>query len=202
MKPVSIVVTLIATAVLSTAAAIAAAPAQTSGIYLSAADYTERRLSLEGDCTSAAHKLEQHNIVHKPYIEITHGTETRRYAKSELYGFRACDGREYRFVENREYEILESSPIAIYTIQVPAREAKDLARDRPTTRLYFFGAGPAGEVLPLTRNNLKRAFPDNHTFHDALDQMFHSDEELAQYDDFHKMFKINRLLIASTSTDR
>ena len=202
MKAVSIVVAFITTAVFSTTAAFASTPGRTSGIYLTAADYTERRPSFEGDCKTPSHKIELHNIVHKPYIEIMHGTATRKYAKSDLFGFRACDGREYRFVDIREYEILESRQISIYTIQVPARESKDLARDRPATRLYFFSEGPAGEVLPLTRNNLRRAFPDNHAFHDAIDQMFHSDAELPQYDDFHKMFKINRLLVASQSSGR
>ena len=202
MKCLSIALTLLTMTALRSPAAMTAAAAGTSGIYLSARDYAEHRLSFEGDCKSSAHKLDLHDVRHKTYIHVTHGTETKRYEKNDLYGFRACDGRAYRFVDNREYEILESTSIAIYAIQAPARLSKDLARDRPTVSVYFFSSGPAGVVLPLTRNNLKRAFPDNHTFHDALDQTFHSDEELAQYDDFHKMFKVNRLLSASTSIER
>jgi hypothetical protein len=193
MKSFPIVLTCVATGVLSTVAAMVAAPARTSGIYVSAADYTARRLSFEGDCKSASHRLDLHNIVRKPYIDVTHGAETRRVAKSDFYGFRACDGREYRFVDNREYEIREPGPIALYTIRVPGRVSR---------LVYVFSVGPGGTVLPLTKDALKQAFPDNHAFHDALDQMFHADRDLTQYDTFHKMFKVNRLLIASTSTDR
>src|SRR2546428_7567152 len=64
-------------------------------------------------------------------------------------------------------------------------------------KAYFFSVGPNGEVLPLTIANLKKAFPDSHRFHDNLDMAFRNDSQLAKYDDFHKMFKVNRLLIAS-----
>ena len=49
----------------------------------------------------------------------------------------------------------------------------------------------------MTLDNLKQALPDNHRFHDSLDMTFGAGQDLAQYDDFHKMFKVNRLLIAS-----
>jgi len=54
-----------------------------------------------------------------------------------------------------------------------------------------------GPVLPLTRADLKRAFPDNHKLHDGIDQTFTSDSDLAQYDSFHKMYKVNWLLSSS-----
>ena len=54
------------------------------------------------------------------------------------------------------------------------------------------------EIVPLTILNLKKALPDNHTFHDLLDMSFKHDSDLTKYDDFHKMFKVNRLFVAST----
>ena len=162
---------------------------------MSAADYADRRFAFEGDCKSAAHKVNRHSILLKPYVDITHGTETRRYSKSEIYGLRDCDGRDFRFVSDKDYEILESGPITLYTTTVPAR--------RGTRRVYFFSVGAAAATVhPLNISALKQAFPENHKFHDALDQMFHSDGQLTQYDKFHKMFKVNRLLNAATSTDR
>src|SRR5581483_900587 len=122
--------------------------------------------------------------------------------KADVYGFQSCDGRDYRFVGNDEYQILEARGLAIYAFDVPARESQDLARDREIVRQYFFSVGAAGRVVPLTRENLKRALPENHAFHDSLDQMFTADKDLALYDTFHKMFKVNRLLIASLPTSR
>lgn len=59
---------------------------------------------------------------------------------------------------------------------------------------YFFTTGTADVLQPLTKANLKKAFPNNHPFHDALDANFKEDTDLILYDDFHKMYKINRVL--------
>ena len=173
-----------------------------TGIYLTAEDYSNARLASGSDCDSPGHKVDLHDVLHKSFIDVTHGGGTRRYEKSAVYGFRSCGGRDYRFVNNDEYQILESHGVSIYLHEVPARNPKETSRGLPTSRLYFFSVGNGGQVCPLTLQALKLAFPDNHAFHDALDMTFHTDDELTQYDAFHKMFKVNRLLTASTHTDR
>ncbi len=82
-----------------------------SGVYQTASDYKDGRLAFEGECGSKAHKLELHDVLNKPYIDVTHDTEKRRFQKSDLFGFRACDGRDYRFGANREYRILEAKAL-------------------------------------------------------------------------------------------
>ena len=170
----------------------AAAP-RTSGVYLTASDYKDGRLAFEGDCGSKTHKLELHDVFNKPYIDVTHGSEKRRYPKSDLYGFRACDGRDYRFASNHEYQILESRELYIYARGTPVSQGRGFH----TTQEYYFSARPDGQILGLTLENLKQAFPENHRFHDSLDVTFGMGQRLEEYDEFHKMFKVNRLLIAS-----
>jgi hypothetical protein len=102
----------------------------------------------------------------------------------------AADGRNYRAVGTQRYEILEARTLYIYSADV-------LVRKGTTDKEYFFSVGPNGEILPLTILNLKKAFPDNHIFHDNLDMVFKNDSQLTKYDGFHKMFKVNRVLIAS-----
>jgi hypothetical protein len=166
---------------------------KTSGVYLTADDYTNGRLSFEGDCGSKTHKLELHDVLHKSYIHVTHGAEKHRYAKSDLFGFRACDGRDYRFASNLEYQILEAKELYVYAREVPVSHGRGIH----TVRGYFFSAGPDGPVLALTLENLKQAFPDNRRFHDVLDATVGAGQKLAEYDESHKMFKVNQLLIAS-----
>ena len=48
--------------------------------------------------------------------------------------------------------------------------------------------------MPLTMENLKKAFPENHKFHDDLTAQFKNDKELMAYDSFHKKTKLNHLL--------
>lgn len=174
-----------------------AAVSSARGIYLTAADFAKGRLTSESDCKSAGHKVELHDVLNKPYIHVTHGGETRKYLKREIYGFRTCGRQDYRFVGNAEYEILEARDVSIYALELPARNPKDTSRGLPTSRVYFFSVPASEQVLPLTLQNLKRAFPNSHAFHDALDATFRTDDELTQYDTFHNMFKVNRLLTAS-----
>ena len=103
---------------------------------------------------------------------------------------RAADERPYRLVGNDKYQIVEARNLYIYTLVV-------IVRKGASERTYFFSVGPNGDVQPLTILNLKKAFPDNHAFHDLLDMSFKHDSDLTKYDDFHKMFKVNRLLLAS-----
>ena len=103
----------------------------------------------------------------------------------------ATDARNYRVVGNDRYQIVEANALYIYSLDV-------LVRKGASEKAYFFSVGPNGDVLPLTILNLKKAFPDNHTFHDLLDMSFKHDSDLTKYDDFHKMFKVDRLLAASS----
>src|SRR5713226_4569438 len=158
----------LAVLVFSNAGTAQVAAPKTSGVYLTADDYKNGRLSFEGDCGSKAHKLELHDVLHKSYIHVTHETEKHRFAKSDLFGFRACDGHDYRFASNLEYQILESKELYIYAREVPVSHGRGVH----TVRGYFFSAGAEGPVLALTLENLKKAFPDNQRFHDALDAAF------------------------------
>jgi hypothetical protein len=166
---------------------------KTSGIYRTADDYAAGRLAFEGACGSKAHKLAIHDVSNKPYIDVTHDAEKHRYAKSELYGFRACDGRDYRFASKLEYRILEARELYIYSRDITVNEG----RSNRTVLEFYFSVGANGQIKALTLENLKQAFPENHRFHDWLDATFSAGQNLGEYDEFHKMFKVNRLLIAS-----
>jgi hypothetical protein len=102
----------------------------------------------------------------------------------------AADGRSFRTVGSQRYAILEAKDLVIYSTDVMVRKGT-------LEKNYFFSVGTNGEILPLTILNLKKAFPDNHAFQDSLDMMFNNDSQLTKYDDFHKMYKVNRLLAAS-----
>src|SRR6185503_18086069 len=49
---------------------------------------------------------------------------------------------------------------------------------------YFFTTAASDVLLPLTKDNIKKSFPENHPFHDALDATIRSDNELTMYDSF------------------
>jgi hypothetical protein len=122
-------------------------------------------------------------------LYVTFFLVTALLVASPMY---AADARNYRVVGTDRYQILEARAIYIYTLDV-------LVRKGASEKTYFFSVGANGDVVPLTLLNLKNAFPDNHAFHDLLDMSFKHDSDLTKYDAFHKMFKINRLLDATTN---
>lgn len=93
---------------------------------------------------------------------------------------------------NKGYSIINAGEaIIIYKYVHRAHSPKEAEKYAPK---YFFTTSASDVLQPLTIDNLKKAFPNNHPFHDALDATFKEDKELASYDNFHKMYKINWLL--------
>ena len=94
--------------------------------------------------------------------------------------------------KTKGYTILnKEGPVTIYKTEDKSKPAKGTAMPGPK---YFFTTASSDVLQPLTKENLKKAFPENHPFHDALDATFKSDDDLSQYDTFHKMYKVNWIL--------
>ena len=88
---------------------------------------------------------------------------------------------------NEEYKIEEVRSITIYSLQESAPSGKSFR----WINVYYFSSTPDDEIKPLTIENLKFAFPDNHKFHDTLNETFKDNVSVSEYDTFHKMFKVN-----------
>ncbi len=90
---------------------------------------------------------------------------------------------------SKNYEILNpGEAIILYKYEHTAHSAKEADKYAPK---YFFTTDSIAVLTQLTKENLKKTFPDNHAFHDALDAQFNNDAELIQFDQFHKMYKVN-----------
>lgn len=157
-----------------------------SGIYVSADAYRAGTLEQAVDTRTGSHVIDRHSLLNKPYVDVDHGGKRVRYQKSAIFGFRDPEGRDVRFVGNREYTILESGPLYIYATE---RVVPDAKRTK-IVKEYWFSTGPSAPVSPLTRENVKRAFPSEHQFHHQLDMTFADDASLTAYDDAAKTFKI------------
>jgi hypothetical protein len=79
-------------------------------------------------------------------------------------------------------------PITIYKYVHAAHSPKETEKYAPK---YYFVTKSSDVLQVLSKENLKKAFPENHAFHDALDVNFKEDAELINYDSFHKMYKLS-----------
>jgi hypothetical protein len=189
MGPVFSVLLLAAAATLGSSAASASS---SGGVYLTAEAYVNAALTDAGSC-QAPIKVALHDVLNKPFIDVSRGSEKKQYAKSELFGLRLCDGFDYRLSANRLYRILARGDLYVYSVERPVSSGKGF-RVVPS---YYFSSGPRGEIHPLTLEHLQEAFAANHRFIDSLDRL--SEQDLAQYDGYHQQFKIARLLAESTT---
>ena len=160
-----------------------------SGLYRSAEDFGKHRLTLAVDCKTATHKLRFHEFSGKPYMTVIHGGKPYQVAKDSLFGFRDCDGRDYRFASNNEhYPILNpGETLLLYRVEQAA------VGKNPGYVHLFFSPSAAAPIQPLTLLAVKKAFPDNHRFHDLLDAQIQNGD-LTAYDQMHHMTKVNWLL--------
>jgi hypothetical protein len=122
-------------------------------------------------------------------MTVIHGGRSYQVAKDSLFGFRDCDGRDYRFASNNQhYPILNpGEELLLYKVEQPT-----VGKSPGFVRL-FFSPNAEAPLQPLTLLAVKKAFPNNHRFHDLLDaQLPHGN--LTAYDQMHRMTKINWLL--------
>jgi hypothetical protein len=177
------------------AASVTAGPASSatpsSGVYLTAEDYAHGALTDGGGC-EASFKVALHDVTNKPFIDIARGSRKKRYAKTEVFGVRLCDGHDYRLVSSHLYRILEAKALFIYATEHPVSQGKGFR----VVPAYYFSSGARGELLPLTLDNLHRVYASNQRFIDSLDRVW--EREIAEYDAYHQQFKVGRLLAEST----
>jgi hypothetical protein len=165
------------------------APPLGSGLYRSSEDFRNHRLTLAVDCQTATHKLRFHEFSGKPYLTVIHGGKPYQVAKDSLFGFRDCNGHDYRFASNNQhYPILNpGEALLLYKVEQAA-----VGKNSGYVHL-FFSPTAAAPIQPLTLLAVKKAFPDNHRFHDLLDAQFQGGD-LTAYDAMHHMTKLNWLL--------
>ena len=170
---------------------IATAQKDSSGIYKTADDFKNKKLAYAINYKTEKHKINDNVLFNDAQIKVKHHDTTYTLEKSNTYGYKDTKGETFRFVDNKEYKILNpGEPLLIYVYQHPAHSPKEATKYGP---MYFFSTDAASAPQALTKANLKNAFPDNHAFHDALDAQFKDDTELYEYDSFHKMYKLNRI---------
>jgi len=185
----------LAAAVFSMFSFNASAQKDSSGIYSTAADFKGGKLSYAINYKTEKHKIQDNLLFKASEIKVTHEGTSHMLKKSDTYGYRDVTGKDYRFVGDKTYRVLSKGEgVLLYEYQNPAGSTKGSLQYSPA---YFFGIDAAATPQALTRENLKAAFPGNHKFHDALDAAFKEDKDLAAYDNFHKMYKINHVLLAN-----
>ena len=162
---------------------------ESGGIYKTAYDCQQNKLSYTlNDNRKDKIKSE---LFKESKLKVVCNGKTYVLDKNNTYGYKNPDGEVFRFVNNNEYKVLNpGESLMLYVFEYIANSSKGSFR---THMDYFFSPDVSSDPQPLTKENLKVAFPNNNKFHDALDVNFKTDQDLIAYDRAHKMFELNKI---------
>jgi len=157
-----------------------------TGIYINSDDFINGKITYAGKNT----RLKLHELFEKDHLEVVYKDSTFSYLKKDVFGYIDREGLTYRFYDNSIYPILNPYE----SILVYKKTSGTGMKNSPIVESYFFSKDAGSLMQPLTLENLERAFSTDKVFTDILEIYFKNNDDLAEYDSVHKMYKINRLL--------
>ncbi|MEI2749772.1 MAG: hypothetical protein V9E88_13570 [Ferruginibacter sp.] len=165
-----------------------------SGVYMTAVDFTNKKLTYGINCKTENHKIKLNNFFNRDYITVIHEGNKYNISKDSVFGFKTCNGSSYRIADKIDYTILNADDNLLLYEFIPMSAPKN-----PQPPVHKFSNGADGPMLDLTIENVKNIYPDYHLFHDEIENIFRSNSSLLSYDRYHKQYKLVRLFIKYTN---
>lgn len=159
-----------------------------SGVYMTAADFANKKLVYGINCKTEKHKIKLNSFFNRNHITVIHEGIKYNISKDSVFGFKTCNGSSYRIADKIDYTILNTDDNLLLYEFIPVSVPKN-----PRPPVNKFSKGADGPMLDLTIENVKNIFPDNHQFHDEVENTFRSNNNLLSYDGYHKQYKLVRL---------
>jgi hypothetical protein len=167
-----------------------------AGLFVTASDFQQQKLTYQVDCNNPNDKIKANTFFGSSTGYVLCNGEKHIFNKKDVYGYRNCQNKSYRFYNGDAYQLMDTLYFYIYYKYAPAESPK--GREMIKKDEYFFSVLPDGVLQALTIENLKNAFPDNHNFHYSIDANFKLDRDLMAYDKFQKCYKIKYLFKKET----
>lgn len=160
-----------------------------SGIYLTEEDFINKKTSYQQEDAGQQHKVNADVLFRQGLVKVKQGDKVHNFKKGKIFGFRDKYNQDFRFLDNKKYKVVDDAHFYLYSTRVEVTKGKERTKETK----YYFSTAAGSELIPLTKSNLKKAFPDNRNFHDLLDMQFRSDRDLVMYDSYHKEYKVKSI---------
>lgn len=79
-----------------------------SGVYMSAVDFTNKKLTYGINCKTENHKIKLNIFFNRDYITVIHEGNKYNISKDSVFGFKTCNGSSYRIADKIDYTILNA----------------------------------------------------------------------------------------------
>ncbi len=155
------------------------------GLYLTANDYKNGKISFSSKTT----KIKPHLVFKKSLIQVKYNDSLYTFLKKDVFGYVDKDGT-YRLNGKDVYTIINpGEEIVIYKTTSGTG-----FKNSPIVDSYFFSKSAGEPIQSLTLYNVVRAFSDNKSFTKLIELSITSNDGLLQYDVINREYRINRLL--------
>lgn len=162
----------------------------TEGVYLSADDFKNLKISFANNRPGKKYQLHLNEFFNTSSIKVIIGDSVITLSKDSIYGYCNKNGITFRFYKKTAFEILNPSErILLYSYT----SGVGPPRNRKLVTNYYFSETAVSPIYPLTKWNLKAVNGKDAPFDELLDLYFHFDEELTAYDSINKIYFLNRV---------
>lgn len=160
-----------------------------TGIFLNEKDFKNNIASFSKH-HDPKYKIKIRSAFPNKKIKVKYGKITYYLKKDSVYGYITKNLDIRRFYGKTEYTLLNyGEEIQLYKLQISMQ-----TKYQKATFGYFFSCNYGSEIKALTIVNLLKTFKDNNQFTTMIELRYRSDNELIEYDPYHKKYKLNRLL--------
>jgi hypothetical protein len=160
------------------------------GIYLSANDFTNGKISFANPQIDKKYKMHLNEAFDASSIKIIIGDSIIKINKDSFFGYRDKKNNCFRFYNKVAYKIMNpAEKIILYS----NTSLVGGFRNNHRVTNYFFSADAYSPVYPLSKWNLKTILFKDIRFHELLDVYFKSDDELTVHDGLNKIYLLNRV---------
>jgi hypothetical protein len=167
---------------------------QSTGLYLTYNDYINHKLSYTTDQSNPnGNKLLIHEFIGMSKVTVINNGKKTTIPKSELFGYHDSNANDYRFYENKAFQVIDTTAFYIYSYDKLIQQGKG---PKPT-RVYYFSKKTGDVILPLTAENIAKAFPKNAKFRYMVEVAAKTDIKLDAYDNESNEYKIKELYAES-----
>ena len=167
---------------------------QSCGLYLTYNDYLHHKLSYTADpASTGGTKIFIHEFIGRNNVTVISDGKKLVLPKSEIYGYHDSYNNDYRFHDNKAYQIIDTTGFYIYSYDKLVQQGKG---PRPT-RVYYFSKKTDDAMLPLNAENIAKAFTKNPKFRYMVEVASIYDVKLDAYDTESNAYKIKELYTES-----
>jgi len=164
-----------------------------TGLYLTAEDYANHKLSFT---TNGSDKncIRLNEFLQSGKVVVLYNGKEQSFLKSQLFGY-SRDNQDYRYFNNIAYRIIDTKDFFIYSTPQLKQQGK---WSKPADNFYFSSTATAA-IVPLSIKNLEAAYVSNAKFRYMIESSFATDNSLVTYDAAVKEYKVKYLYEQSSS---